>query len=1014
MENKLILNISHINPKSLDVELSSPASDIVFKLYNENSSFKVALNLVYNSLNPSLKTLIIPEDEDISSDDDLLMSPYTNYILKAFKDDILVDEEVVSFTDFPAPLIPKVTSYGNRLIEIQFEYPIRHLDDSSILSSIPVTLPIGSIETGGLHTTYACSNFYVKYFKEDPNQSNTPDPKWPGYILPKVSFKYGTNEEITLAEPFTVSQSDDSRTLLIQSNIRSLPIGFHNLQVATSKIADHHLTGLHLADFYNRDVPISEVEFELTGAQYSATVKNVSIIDPQTVEVQFTSPVIDISGKITVDSIASVIRSNLNESVSLSRKPSTLDTLIFRMDGNTFITPGPNAITVSGIVDCYGLLISNYKYSSNLELPKPAIISILQDKSVEDLSLTRIDLTFSHSMRAGNINTLANYSVFADGSSTLIPVSSIIFNPSTPTKATLEFEPQLASGIYTLIANNLVDIYGSLLENIPYDFLIVDTTRPKVLAILGTEQETPNDLNDTILIKFGEAMASSGEHGINKGVNFKLAVDGTDFATLEDFTPTVLKNNFWTRFNLNTKVNLTLANSLIKVGYVGLTKVFYVTDASGNIVNLCEDYPITKLLPTLKLDGGVASITDSNKITYTLPTSLQSEEGFDIVVYKEDFIFKADASDPLTISSVVVSDDLKTLTFTFTDVVFSSGVDYLMSLNKVNRDILSEDILNRPIELTNPITVKNNLRPEIVSISTVWVDNVSEPNEAVVALKLSSPINVTHVNDFIVYNGEGLRLNVSRATIVNGLTGTPSTEGSILELYCKSPVNTNALANELKLSTTPEAYRITGFHSADSYVKLKSVVEYPSYELYPISSNVVLGPTLFTSKFQVEFTDAIDVLESKNPDGTISVAGILMSTEGPSSVDPSETEPFATLRFDNIFELRSNIRTYETSDSNVRDNAILNPTVADEPDASLRSISKGGNNYEITALLTIEDKTLTIEFSNIPPSSIPAYFKNEFVLFELLPLGYKLFGISHNTSLNESITVKFPFRFGNI
>ncbi|MGL4876153.1 MAG: hypothetical protein ACRC30_16050 [Clostridium sp.] len=1016
MANKLIINLSHVNPKSLDIELGYSPIDIQFKLYNEDDSFKVDLTLISNSVNPLFKTLsITSEDEDDTSDDSLLMSPDTNYVLKAFKNEILVDTAQISFNNSPAPLLPKVTAYGNRLLEIQFEYPIKHLDDTSILSSTIATIPIGNIPTPGKQIVYASSNFYIKYFKEDSNQSNTANPKWPGYLLPRVSFKYGSPEdETTLSEPFTILQSDDQRTLLIQSNIRSLPLGFHNLQIATSKIADHSLSGLHLADFLNRDVPISEIEFEFKGAEYSATVQTVSITDPQTVEVVFSSPVIDIQGKITVDSISSTRRASLNESVSVTRKPETLNTLIFKMAPDTFITPGPNTITISDVIDCYGLLINHYKYTSNLELPRPVILSILQDKTIDNPLLTKVDVTFSHEMNEASVSNIENYSIFSDV--TLIPIKSVLFDNLKPTKLTLEFTPQLSSGAYTLIANNLIDIYGSPLENTPYDFSIVDTTRPFVSSIIGTNVELPEDINDTILIKFSEPMAINTEHGIDKGVNFKLSPDGTNFKTLENSKITILKNNTWARFNLKDVVPLIPINpgptSLIKTGYIGLDKVFFITDSSGNIVEFCIDKKIDKLLPILNLDGGLASITDSNEITYTLNTTLDIDAMFDTVVYKEDFIFKTDSSSPLEIVSVTVLDNLKTLVFTFNNITFSSGTDYTMSLDKVNRKILSEDILNRPINLTAPITVKNNLRPEVLSISTVWVDNVSEPNEAILALRLSSLINITHVNDFLVYNRNNLRLNVSKATITDENTGLPSLDGKILELYCKSPVNTNALANDLSVSTAPEAYRITGFHSSDAYSKLKSIENYMSSELYPIASNVILGTNLFSSKFEVMFTEPIDILEAKNPDGTINVTCTLVSTEGPSSIDPSKTEPFVSIHLNDIFELRSNIRSYLTDDNDTRDDSILIPSVAGDPTATLRSITKPGSSYSFNALLSIEDTKLSITFiDTVPPSDILRYFENEFVLFELLPLGYKLFGTNSGASLNESITVKFPFKF---
>ncbi|MGL5648496.1 MAG: hypothetical protein ACRDDY_11665, partial [Clostridium sp.] len=649
MDDKLILNISKVNPKSLDIELSHFSSDMTFIIYNSDKTFSEELLVTSNSinLNPNIKTLCINIDEESIELENHLLKSNIEYLLEISINDTVIDSSNVLFSNYPAPIQPIVKTYGNRLIQIQFEYPIKHLIDKTT-------------QTSGFAPGGALANFYIKYFNSDVDQGTKPTPTWPGYLIVDVGLDI---------EPFNATISNDLRSLLIQSNIKSLPIGNHRLQVATSKIADHSLSGNHLTDFLNRDVPISEIDFMLTASQYSATVETLTVIDPQTVEVKFSSPVLDSFGIITVESVASPQRAASHVSSEVQRKRDTLDTLIFKMDSNTFISAGPNSVIVSDVVDCYGLIVNSFKYEANLELPSPELLSVLQDKTSLSETETKLDIIFSHSMNQASLEIKGNYFITKKDSTFLIPVKNIIFNPNFPTQASIILEPQLSSGIYTLRVENLIDIYGSDLINNIKDFSIIDITKPSVISILGTAKESPTDLNDSILIKFSEYMATDNVHGINNGINFKLSPNRVNFTSLESAKATLFKNNSWVRFNLNEKVLLSAtptAESLLRIGYISLDKVFYVTDVSGNIVEFCDTMKVSKLLPILNLDGGSASITESNQITFTLSNSLDPDEMFDDKAFAEDFIFTAtNLTEPLIPSIVSVSDDLKSLIFTF-------------------------------------------------------------------------------------------------------------------------------------------------------------------------------------------------------------------------------------------------------------------------------------------------------------------------------------------------------------
>ncbi|MGL5648872.1 MAG: hypothetical protein ACRDDY_13575, partial [Clostridium sp.] len=210
-------------------------------------------------------------------------------------------------------------------------------------------------------------------------------------------------------------------------------------------------------------------------------------------------------------------------------------------------------------------------------------------------------------------------------------------------------------------------------------------------------------------------------------------------------------------------------------------------------------------------------------------------------------------------------------------------------------------------------------------------------------------------------------------------------EGTILELTCKSPINTNALVTNLLISTTPEVYRYTGFNNR----KLKDVSNLSSYELYPLSSKIILdqnSPTdLSKSIFEIIFNKPIDIDETKDANNVIQISGTLVTSTGPSPTSYGEFISLASLQFGNILELRSDLST----------DSVPLPT---DP-----------AKLTFTANLVVSSNKLTISFSSV--SNILEYFNSKFIFFELLPVGYKLFASNDGSSLNESVTIKLPFNF---
>ena len=158
-------SISNINPKSFDIELTSNFTNTTKVSISsiEDPNMELKFSVVKSSLNDSetVRTILF--------DDSTLLKVNESYTVVVSDNGIDLFNQTILVEDFPAIINADVRTYGNRIIEVVFPYPVKNLD---------------KIEPSG---TKNLNNFYAIYFNRDvigattqPNAGDSID--WKGYF----------------------------------------------------------------------------------------------------------------------------------------------------------------------------------------------------------------------------------------------------------------------------------------------------------------------------------------------------------------------------------------------------------------------------------------------------------------------------------------------------------------------------------------------------------------------------------------------------------------------------------------------------------------------------------------------------------------------------------------------------------------------------------------------------------------------------------------------------------------
>lgn len=668
-------SISNINPKSFDIELTSDLTNTTKISVSsiENPDTELKFSIVKSSLNNSELVMTV------LFDDSTLLEVGKEYKVVVSDNGRDVFNQTILVEDFPAIINADVKTYGNRIIEVVFPYPVKNLD---------------KLDSNGNKNL---NNFYAIYFNRDiigsttqPNSGDQID--WKGY------FTIDDAEKM-----FTAKVSPDQKSIEIQSNIKNLPIGdTHSLTINYTRLQGSNITDKNfvLVDYSKeeREIPIMEKPFNLRSEQYPATPVDIKPISLTEFIITFDKEVLLRKEDIIASNGSTIgfVKCNGDSKIIKNRERVGSDkkSLKYTLNPSTPLTTGTNVeIRISPITDASGFTTKDLPIFKDITAEAPTTDTVSQDTSAHDSDKTKINIKYSWNMNIPSSTNISNYILT---SNTLLaePIKiNSITSLSDPTNEFIIETDKLPAGSYQLCISNITDIFGTPINNECKIFDIVDLTVPKVEKIL-----MPDSDKDVILVIFDGVMNISNEYGANVANNYRLiqTPGSTDPVPLSSSTSKIdpLNSNKWMRINLPSKFDATANTSAINIGYAKLKDILYVTNQSGNIFPIYKENLVTNLVPQLDISRGSMSILSDNSLKFTVDTSNEFMFNTSNPILA-DFKFIKD-SNTINPTSVALSDDYKNLTFTFPSGTFESSTTTLEM--KTADTVTTTDIFGKKIK----------------------------------------------------------------------------------------------------------------------------------------------------------------------------------------------------------------------------------------------------------------------------------------------------------------------------
>ncbi|WP_073338413.1 hypothetical protein [Clostridium grantii] len=801
-----ITSIESINNKTITVILNQPfTGNEDFEVFQtDNPLEEVHVIAVVDSINPSNDKKVLVAYNSLLPDEDYVFQTGVNYTLKITKDTEIISSFFSVTNDLPKPLNGTVTAVGNRILNIEFDTPILHLDY--------------------INTDDNLANFYLLLYNLDTNVSLDANPNWMGL------FSASTDDSTSLS---TVRKSDDFKSLEIQMNFRGLPIGNHGLvfNYSKSQSSDYHY---YLHDFSDDHVivPSMKREFNISTDAITANPIQVVALDRTNLIVTFDKAVIKKHDEVNVISVngATVPVSKV------LRVGNQFNQLQFVLNNANPLPIGLIDVTIGRITDANGYLTPTTTFNNiPVVVTLPRIIDVDQ---FED-SQTKIIVTFSKDMKdtdgAGGIRNTSYYTITTFEGTSVNPISPIVYDSINRT-ATLEVAAKLDAGAHVLSAIDIEDIYELPMLPQSVGFTIIDTSVPVVESVTYRER--------SVVVKFDESMLAVGEHSTTNTANYLIASNVLPYET----TSFPMKENRWIRLTLpETASVLPLGDivtgySTINIGYPKLKEVRYIENLSGNIYPLCKINDIVGPIEEIDISNGTVTVLTTEVLQYKYTGT---NELYNVDVNDFDITLNGEIITPLYLELV----DDKTIKFVFAANTFNGGSTDVVVYTKaeVNYTIDIYGLPLKPDAETLPPAI-NGLRANIEGISLVSNDSTS----ALLRMSFNKPIAHFEKNDFICVLNDSSVLSILSAAVVLG------TDSQVFQLNI-GLTQAFTMLDKLDIRLAVPDYLIRTMDFNNNRIAVFTPKEATTFLAESIIWNKpTSATTLASNKIQIDFSSAIN------------------------------------------------------------------------------------------------------------------------------------------------------------
>lgn len=786
MEDILILTtISNVNSRGFDVEMNkSFTGDEVVTVYptaypDEKLQAKIVLNTQVNS--DLARSIVIGPSEYIPATDpklvdsnpnfteDTLLKNNVEYTVEIFREgEIAKDNFRVS--TYPGIVDCVVNSYGNRIITVDFKYPLRNLLDHKEVDA-------------GKDKHDHLTNFYILYYGLDSEAPSgvSADKDWVGYIGVKSFYdNSGGDPTSYTVYPFRVDLSDDGKRIEIQRNYTGIPLGEHKLIVNYAK--QQKSLDEYIIDFSENETPVIGKDFIITRDAIAAKPVELVALSRTEVIVKFDKAV------ILLDAEKNIFKLNETALVveSYERYGYGFNEVKYTLDLNSALPVGESVLTVNPVTDASGYKTQETNLPIIVDANRPELLLVEQVVDNSEVE-TKIKLIYSDIMNtevAGEASVIneEKYQILDEDNIEKL-INSVEIVRANENEFLMKTE-LLPAGMYKLVVTNVKDELNTVIDPNPTEkvFEIKDYSVPKVIKVIATNDvgeitpgEGPISTPDTIMseednaivIMFNEPMNIIDPYSAIETTNYMLinGNSGIDYKLNDDSTALAMKDNKWIRLTIpyeNGIFNEFTRNlDSVSIGYSDVREVKYVTNASGNIYPLCDDRTVDVLVDKLDITGTagdrnkVLIITDST-IHYVHDSGTDYDKNIFYDINKEDFLLRtvvnelATPGDPsrygetLPILAANLIDDV-TVEFTFAKGSFDSSTTALELSTIEYEKILSLDIFGKRIlgkKYNN--NVINKVKSTLKGVSFLKLNNTNNLKEAngqaIVAMRFTKDI----------------------------------------------------------------------------------------------------------------------------------------------------------------------------------------------------------------------------------------------------------------------------------
>jgi len=412
----------------------------------------------------------------------------------------------------------------------------------------------------------------------------------------KVVFTEPIKANIGLKGNYTINGNELNADGIVSADNTSvefaavLPLGENSVVLK----ADNNLT-----DYAGNKVLGGTFKFNVVAPTAVTQAVSAKFINQNTIQVEFDNLVVLFEG----EDYSTKFYWNTNGADGYKQYSADSSNTVTKVDDKTFkvnftgtsnfIQPGKIYFFVEGLTDYYNNTVPTKKFE--LTAVADAVATLTK---AEATSESQIELTFD---RALNTDTVSTSNVtLKNPSGSAVTINSINY-VAADKKIVLGFDTQ-AGGDYTVTITNLKTTTGNVLPTQSVKVTITDKTAISSISVNAVDAD-----KDYVIIKFPEAMATTGSFSIGDKSKYSVAVNSGAYASLASAdTLTVVDDK---------TVKIVFNSDKFDDGNTLHVKVSLVADKAGNINGTPVVGNGTVLANTAKLDLSLSSDVSAVKIT---------------------------------------------------------------------------------------------------------------------------------------------------------------------------------------------------------------------------------------------------------------------------------------------------------------------------------------------------------------------------------------------------------------